>query len=335
MLPLPAVPRVAVFRALQLGDLLCAIPALRALRGAWPAARIELVSLPWAADLRDRYPEIVDEVIPFPGWPGLPEREPDIAAIPSFVAEMQARRFDLAIQAHGDGRITDEIVRAFRARQMVGFTSTANPRPDCLPYPNTGHEIERLLALASFAGAPSLGPGFTFPVTHSDRANRDAAWPDRNAPHRYAVVHAGSRAADRRWSASGFAAVADRLADLGFPPVLTGAPAEVDLAGEVADRMTAPAVNLAGRTTLGGLAALLEGAALIVTNDTGVSHVAAGLRVPSVVLFTGSDPARWAPLDAQPHRPVIVAGRPDGLVIAEVIAQAQSLLLAGAVDAHA
>ena len=68
--------------------------------------------------------------------------------------------------------------------------------------------------------------------------------------------------------------------------------------------MSGPCVNLGGFTTLGTLAALMEGARLVVCNDTGISHLAAALRTPSVVVFVSSDPRRWAPLDATRHRPV-------------------------------
>jgi ADP-heptose:LPS heptosyltransferase len=61
-------------------------------------------------------------------------------------------------------------------------------------------------------------------------------------------------------------------------------------------------LDLAGRTSLWQLGALLERAALVLCNDTGVSHVAAALKVPSVVISSGADVARWAPADAGLHR---------------------------------
>jgi ADP-heptose:LPS heptosyltransferase len=87
---------------------------------------------------------------------------------------------------------------------------------------------------------------------------------------------------------------------------LTGSAHEAQLTAAVARAMRAPAVDLAGRTSLGAMGALLSRARLLVTNDTGISHLAAALRVPSVVVFTASDPARWAPLDARLHRRVAV-----------------------------
>jgi len=84
--------------------------------------------------------------------------------------------------------------------------------------------------------------------------------------------------------------------------VLTGGKGELALADEVAQHMRSTPLNLAGKTTLGGLGALVARARLVVCNDTSVSHIAAAVRTPSVVVACGSDPRRWAPLDQQLHR---------------------------------
>jgi len=97
--------RVAILRALQLGDMLCAVPALRALRAVLPTSEFTLVGLPWASELRTRFPAYVDRHVALPGFPGLPELPADVRRLPEFLRELQGAQFDLAIQLHGSGRI--------------------------------------------------------------------------------------------------------------------------------------------------------------------------------------------------------------------------------------
>src|SRR3954453_11329784 len=112
----PAPRRVVIFRALKLGDMLCAIPALRAVRSPFPDAEIVLVGLPWAREFVDRFRTLLDGFREFPGYPGLPEREPDVDRLPLFFENIRAERFDLAIQLHGSGTISNAVLTRLGAK---------------------------------------------------------------------------------------------------------------------------------------------------------------------------------------------------------------------------
>ncbi|MGZ5977413.1 MAG: glycosyltransferase family 9 protein, partial [Isosphaeraceae bacterium] len=109
----------------------------------------------------------------------------------------------------------------------------------------------------------------------------------------------------------------------GLAIALSGTAAEAGLTASVAAQLPNGAVNLAGRTDLGCLAALLSGAALLICNDTGVSHLADALRVPSVVISTGKNPQRWAPRDQERYQ---VLCRETGVLPSEVIHRAKLAL---------
>lgn len=306
--------RIGVFRALMLGDLLCATPALRALKAGWPDAELTLIGLPWTAPLAARLPA-VDRFEAFPGHPALPEIEPDTAAWPGFVARQRAAGYDLLVQLHGSGGIVNEMLAGFSARRLAGFVEPGGYCADPVlhaPWPGQGHEILRLLAATDHLGLARRGLRLDFPVGDADRAALARAVPELSEP--FVCVHAGSQLPSRRWPAERFAAVADELAARGLRIVLTGSSNEAPLVASVAARMRHPALDLTGRTDLWTLGALIERAALLVANDTGVVHVATALGTLSVAVSSGADVARWAPLERDRH-PVLwhdVPCRPCG-----------------------
>jgi ADP-heptose:LPS heptosyltransferase len=294
--------RIAVFRALQLGDLLCAVPAFRALRATHPSTSITLVGLPWARELAARLDRYLDGFIEFPGFPGLPERACAASLLPAFFRGMRQAGFDLVIQMHGDGRLTNPIAALMGGRTTGGYYRAGRYCPDaeaCIEWRDDEHEVHRWLRLVEHLGAPSKGSHLEFPLREQDWREVDAL---RLAGLRYAVVHPGAQLPSRRWPAERFAEVADELAADGLHVVLTGTLAEEPLVQRVKRAMRQPAIDLSGRTSLGGLAAVVAKARLVVCNDTGVSHVAAAMRTPSVVIASGSDARRWAPLNRELHR---------------------------------
>lgn len=302
------VRRIALFRALHLGDFLCSVPALRALRERFPEAEIALIGLPWARSLLDRYP-YVDRFLEFPGYRGLEGMTWDRARSLRFLVEARRRRYDLAIQMHGDGRVSNGFVAQLGARVSLGYRPEDPGRPRELDleldWERSDHEIHRWLRLVSVLGAMGTAK-LEWPLGPADwlELERVAGNAGIDLERPMIGLHPGGKDPAKRWPPERFAFVADVLAsELDAQVIVTGGHEELQVAEQVAAEMRGGRAHLlAGQTSLGGLAALLAQLRLLVTNDTGPSHMAAALGTPSVVLFGPTDPARWAPLDAGRHR---------------------------------
>jgi ADP-heptose:LPS heptosyltransferase len=324
------IEKLVVFRALQLGDMLCAIPAFRALRTLFPRARITLVGLPWAEQFVRRFRHYIDDFLAFPGHPVFPEQPVQIDRIAPFYRTMRASRFDLALQMHGNGQVSNAVVLEFGAVKMAGFIPYGNSQPPSalfLTYPDAESEPVRLLKLAAHLGASDLDANLEFPLAEQDMQElHSTGLAAELTPNAYICIHPGARMRNKCWPPQRFAEVADALSDeFDLPIVLTGSANEIDLTTAVAARMIRPAINAAAPLSIGAMAALMNQACLLVCNDTGVSHIAAGLKLPSVVIFHTSDMRRWAPLNQALHRCV---PDPEGKQTAAVLERARSLLVA-------
>jgi ADP-heptose:LPS heptosyltransferase len=297
--------RIAVFRALQLGDLLCAVPVLRALRHAHPRAHVTLIGLPSSAAFARRFDGYIDDWLGFPGATGLREQSPDGARLPAFFAEARARRFDLALQLHGSGERTNGIVRMIGARRSCGFApahGVDSAGDDFVRWPEEVSEVERLLRLVDHLGIERRGSELEFPMGEDERrAWRRIAQRHSLDPQRLVLVHPGARFPSRRWPVERFAELADRLALRGWQVAITGSADERSLAASMRRSMRTQAADLSGATGLGELGAAIENCRLLVCNDTGVSHVAVGVGTRSVVVASGSEIRRWRPLDRRLH----------------------------------
>lgn len=342
--------RIAVLRALQLGDLLVAVPAFRSLRAGFPDAEITLIGLPWAERFVERFACYLDRFVEFEGYPGLTEVPTEQDRVEPFLTKQRAYGYDLVIQMHGSGRTSTPLALALGGRATAGYYE--GPRPAGLaigaPYPNHVPEIVRALRLARLLDCPDLGTELEFPLSASDRAEAAlhlSRFPSAGRP--WIGIHPGARPSARRWPAARFAAVGDALAErYGAQIVVTAGPDEAHIAADVVGQMRAPALNLAGQTSLGGLAAVIARLDLFVSNDTGPAHLAVALDTPSVTIFGPADPNRWAPLDQQRHRIVrrVVACSPCGylecpidhrcllLIAPEAVLETADILLRSAVS---
>lgn len=256
-----------VLRALGLGDLLVAVPALRGLRRAYPEHRLVLATRGWLSDVV-ALTGVVDALVPTPGL-GAPL--PPVGPV------------DIAVNLHGNGPESRAMLARAHAGRLVAHRAP-HGRSGPLWLPRI-HERDRWVRLVGAFGVPAdphdvslLPPTVPSPATGA------------------AVVHVGASAAARRWPYERFAAVAAGLAEQGHEVVVTGDGTERQRALAVARRagLDAGAV-LAGRLALGELAALVSAARLVVSVDTGAAHLASAYAVPSVVLFGPARPQEWGP----------------------------------------
>ncbi|SSW67132.1 ADP-heptose--LPS heptosyltransferase 2 [Achromobacter veterisilvae] len=336
--------RIAVFRALQLGDLLCAVPALRALRLAFPRAHIALIGLAGASEFRNRFDAYVDELIEFPGAAGFPEQAARPQELPAFFRRMRLRRFDAALQMHGSGGLSNLLVEQLGARGWGGFVPNVGAEiPGLrLAWPESLPEPRRYLALLHHLGVKTGDDRLEFPCTQADRRDAERLLREHSLdPARLVLMHAGARLPSRRWPLERYAEVAHALSRQGWQVALTGTGVERSMTAELRRLSRLPLADLCGATTLGSLAALVRECRLLVCNDTGISHVAAAVGASSVVVACGSDAARWAPLDRRRHivlaadapcRPCAFETCPIGhpcalaVTVPQVLAQAQGQL---------
>ncbi len=300
-----AVQRLAIVRALHLGDLLLSVPAFRALRRGFPAAEITLIGLPWAKEFVRRFHRYLDRWREFPGYPGLLEVDVDPERTESFLREERAYGYDLVIQMHGDGRASNPFALALGGRRTVGYVSA---EPDdrlwrSAPYPDSQHEIERDLGLVRLLGLAADDVRLEFPPLPEDLVAARQILPSSLDNARPLVgLHVGARPPARRWMPERFAVVGDTLArEHAAQIVVTAGPGEEELAQRVVDAMRYPALNLAGKTTVGSLAALIRRCDVFISNDTGPAHLAVAVDTPSVTIFGPADRRRWAPLDQRRH----------------------------------
>ena len=303
--------RIAIFRALQLGDLLQAIPAMRAMRAGFPGAEITLIGLPWAESLVQRFHRYLDRFVEFAGYPGIAEVEIIPERTRRFLDEQRAYGYDLVIQMHGSGRTSNRFALALGAKVTVGYYEGKRPEGLALgaPYPHDQPEVFRNLGLAKLLGCQACDPSLEFPLSRQDHAEAAALLrmlPRANRP--WIGLHAGARPPARRWPAEYFASLADHFARrFDAQVVLTGNSDEEAIAHSITERMATKPINLVGRTSLGGLAALIGELDLFVSNDTGPAHIACALDTPSITIFGPADYRRWAPLDQKRH---LVVRRP-------------------------
>jgi ADP-heptose:LPS heptosyltransferase len=281
--------RIVVLRALGLGDLLTAVPALHALRAAHPDAELAVAAPKALAPLAALTGCVLVDAAPLQPLPPA------------------AHGADLLVNLHGRGPQSHGVALSAAPRRLLAFRHAEVDATATMPAWRSGeHEVARWCRLLSESGIPADPARLDLPVPPLPAALERT----RGAT----VIHPGAASGARRWPAARFAEVAAREATSGRTVIVTGGPGERPLAQRVAHAAgLAPGAVLAGETDLRTLAAIVAHAGRVVCGDTGVAHLATAFGVPSVVLFGPTSPEAWGPPAARAarHRVLWTGGSGD------------------------
>jgi ADP-heptose:LPS heptosyltransferase len=283
----PGVKRIAVLRANAIGDFIFAIPALQALRLAYPQAEIVLFGLQWHADFLENRPGPVDRVVVIPPMEGLhwdAQVEKDLQEVEAFFEAQRQEHFDLALQMHGGGRHSNRFVQRLGARLTAGSRDRdAGPLDRWIPYFYFQLEYLRMLEVVGLVGALPLALDASIELTAADLEEARQVMPPGDLP--LVALHPSAGDPRRRWPPHKFALVADELARSGAQVVVIGAYEDPAINRQVIEAMQCPALDLHGQLSLGGLAALLSRCKLLISNDSGPLHVAGAVGAPTVGIY--------------------------------------------------
>ena len=343
----PAALRAAEFRKIllikfsALGDVVHSIPVMNKLRRRYPSAEIDWLLRPAFAELIAGHPAVSNMILfPRQRW-AKPWRQSGsrLAGLAQLLSRLRARRYDVVIDLQGQLR-SALLVLATRAPVRIGFD---RPRPElrrtssrrlpeeawkhCWKGAREGawmaythpialptidlHAVDRYLLLGPMLGLDDDPPDFSLVISPDavDRVGRLLSGQavggsrDQSGP---LVLAPSTRWETKHWRSEGFSTVARHFLAKGRAVVLVGS-AEERVACEAIAAAAPGTLNLAGRTSVPELAALLRCCAVCVTNDSGPMHLAVALDRPVVSMFGPSDPLWIGPY-----------GRPDAVVSAHL-----------------
>jgi heptosyltransferase I len=293
--------RLLIVRLGALGDVVHAIPVAAALRRAFPQARIDWLVSAKHREILDLVP-VIDRRLVINDRGGASGG----ASLAAAVGELRRGRYDVAIDLQGLIK-SALLARASGAPRVLGFSSRyARERAARLFYTEahdpgrgglydpreTRHVVDINLGVLTLLGITAARAEFPIdePPSEAARAVRE------RTGGRYALLNPGAAWPNKRWPADRLAAVAIDLRERhGLSSVVLWGPGEEDLAAAVAAAAQGAAVA-SPPTTIADLAALARGAALLVSGDTGPTHIAAAVGTPIVGLYGPTRPARNGPL---------------------------------------
>ena len=290
-------PRILLVKLSSLGDVIHALPTLEALRSLYPEGHITWLVEEAHAPVLAGHPAL-DEVWAAPRLRlGNDRLGGNLREVFRIARRLREQPFDLVIDLQGLFKSALWVALS-RSPRKVGYDRTRELSYLALterlaPYDSEAHAVWRYLNVARSLGAPAASPQFRLGLP----------WPTNlshliplETGHPLAVLHPGARWPTKLWPVAHWTRLGDWLArEKSYRVFITGSPGDRELVKEIVTQAKVPPLNLAGRTSLAELAAVLRQARLAVTTDTGPMHLAAALGTPVVALFGPTAPWRTGP----------------------------------------
>jgi lipopolysaccharide heptosyltransferase II len=293
------VNRVLVVRLRSIGDTVLATPSLIALRRFLPDAQIDILLEDWVAPVLEGF-EAVDNVI----------RVSRKSKKSRFAAAQLIRRnrYDVAFNLHG-GTTATFFVRVSGARHRVGFSHYSykflyNHLPSSSVdfwHREILHSAEQQLALLGLVGVPVEDkPKSRLTVTEKAQKSIEEKLQITNYKSPIALIHPVAATETKQWATENFARIAEFLSEKGFQVAAVATKKERDVL-ENLKKLSGVSVLTFDDLTLPEITALASRAAVFVGNDSGIAHIAAAVRTPSVVIFGSSNRNHWRPWTDAPN----------------------------------
>jgi len=319
------VPRDSVHNILvvrqhnQLGDMLCAVPLLRALRVTYPAAHIALLARPLNSEILRGAP-FLDEIIVYDKTKFI--RSP--IQVWRFGRALKKRKFDLAITpATVSMSVTSDVLTYFSgAKRRIGAASLSGKRNHTAYYYNiradldwrhdpTRHQTQRNLDIASILVLDPVSQELEIGLSNEELQDGAQMIAQKSGGREIVVgFHPGAAKIPNRWDALCFAEIANRCAEIyGAFIVITAGPDDDAPLREMTLNMPNASLIMQNEP-IRNVASVIANCDLYLTNDTGMMHVGASVGTPTLSLFGPTDPLQWAPHGAQ-HR--FILGRENSV----------------------
>ncbi len=289
----PAPERILVIKLRYVGDVLLATPVLSRLRENFPKAHLAMLVNPGTDDVVRDHPAL-DEVLVL--------KRGNLVRQWRFVRDLRRRLFDLVIDLTDADR--SALLSWLSGSPMrLGYNSEDRWRG--LLYTQVVdadrfamHTVRYHLKAMETLGLTGQPPAPLLTVAPEARREADRLLREvgMDGARPFVCLHPGARWWFKAWPADRYAALADLIqTDTATQALFLGSDQERSLERRITDGMKTPFRSLIGKTSLKALAAVLERAMLMVSNDNGPMHMASALHVPVIGLFGPSDPAVWGP----------------------------------------